>query len=75
MWEGDIEDASAEGLMSQQVGAQALVLATIVASTATRVIAMAGFLSLAASSMPTGIQRVMCVTVEIETLMHRGHSA
>ena len=38
-----------------------------------KVVATAGFLSLVASSTPTGIQGVTCVTVEDETLMHRGH--
>ena len=74
-WEGGAEDVLAEYLRSRQVGAQALVLAVVVASVMTRVVAIAGFLSLVASSTPTGIQGVTSVTVEVETLMHWDHGA
>ena len=52
-----------------------MVLVAVVASAATRVVAVAGFLSLIASSTPTGIQGVTCVMVEAETLMHLGRGA
>ena len=44
-WEGSVEDVSAEGLRSRQVGARAMVLAAVVASAMMRVIAMASSLS------------------------------
>ena len=53
--EGGVEDVSAECLRSRQVGARAPVLAVVVASAATRVVAAAGFLSLISSSMRTSI--------------------
>ena len=74
-WEDGVKDVSAKGLRSQQVRAQASILAIVIASTMMRVVAAAGFLSLVASSTPMGIQGVTCITVEAEMLMHRGHGA
>jgi len=74
-WEDGVEDVSAKGQRSQQVGAWASVLAAIVASAMTRVVAMASLLPLIAAGMPAGIQGVAHVTVEAETLMHWGCGA
>ena len=52
------------------VGAWAPVLATVVASAMTWVVAMIDFLSLINLSTPTGFQGVTCIMVEAETLMH-----
>ena len=71
-WEGSIEDVSAEGLRPRQVEPRALVLAAVVVSIMTRVVAVASFLSLVALSTLTGIQGVSCITVEAKTLMHWG---
>jgi hypothetical protein len=60
-----------EDLRAQLSRAQAPVLSAIVASTATRVVAMGGLLSLFPPSMPTSIQGVACVTDGADTLMYR----
>ena len=67
-WEGGIEDVLSEGLRPQQAGAWALVLATVIASTTTRVIAMA-------SSVPWIVEGVAYVAIVAETLMHRDRGA
>ena len=54
-WEDNIEDVSAKGLRSWQVGAWVSVLATIIASTIMRVVAMASLLPLIAVGTPAGI--------------------
>ena len=72
-WEDNIEDVSAKGLRSWQVGAWALVLAVVIASAMTRVVAMASLLPLITTGMPAGIEGVARVMVEAETLIHRGH--
>ena len=64
---------SAKGLRSQQVEAQASVLATVVASTTTRVVAIDSSLPRIIVGMPTGIEGVPRVMVAAETLMHRDH--
>ena len=74
-WEDDVEDVSPKGLKSQQVGAQASVLAVVVASATTRVVAMASHLPLIIVGTPAGIEGVTRVMVEAEMLMHQGHGA
>ena len=69
-WEGGIEDVSAEGLRSRQVGARASVLAAVVASATTRVIVAASSLSQIVAGMSAGVEGVACITVAAETLMH-----
>ena len=44
-WKDGVEDVSAKGLRSQQIGARASVLTAVVASVVMRLIAMAGSLS------------------------------
>ena len=61
----------AEGLRAQEAGAQALVLTVVVASAATRMIAVAGSLSWIDMGTPASIESAACVTVMAETLMHR----
>ena len=56
---------SAEGLRARQAGARALVLAVVVASAATRMIAVAGSLSWIIVGVPASI----------ETLMHQDRGA
>ena len=74
-WEDDVEDVSAKGLRSRQVKAQALILAAVVASTTTRVVAVASLLPRITKGTPAGIEGVARVMVEAETLMHRGYDA
>ena len=72
---GNIEDVSAKGLRSRQVRAQASVLAAVVASAMMRVVAMASLLPLITIGTPAGIQGVVRVMVEAETLMYRDSGA
>ena len=65
----------AEGLRAWQAGARASVLAAIVASATTRVIAMASSLSQIVMGTSTGVEGVACITVAAETLMHRDRGA
>ena len=65
---------SAEGLRSRQVGAQASVLAVVVASAMTWVVAMASPLPRIAMGMPAGVEGVTRVTVKAETPMHQDRS-
>ena len=71
--ESSVEDVSTEGLRPRKAGAQASVLATVVASIAMRVIATASSLSWFIVGTPAGIEGVACVSVASETLMHRDH--
>ena len=64
-----------EGLGPWQARAQASVLAAVVASTMTRVIAMASSLSRVIVGTPTDIEGVACVSVAAETLMHQDRGA
>ena len=64
-WKGDVEDVSAKGPRSRQVGAQASVLAVVIASATTRVVAAAGL----PMGMPAGIEGVVRVTVAAKTLV------
>ena len=66
---------SAKGLRSRQVGARALVLAAVVASITTRVVAVASLLPHTATGTHAGVEGVARVTVEAETLMHRDRGA
>ena len=66
---------STEGLRPRQAGALASVLATIVASATTSVIAVASSLSWVIVGMSTGVEGVACVTVAAETLMHQDRGA
>ena len=68
--EGSVDDVSTEGLRPRQVGAQASVLAAVVASATTRVIAVASSLSWIIMSTSTGVNGVVRVMVAAETLTH-----
>ena len=57
-------------LRSQQVRAQASVLATVVASAMMRVVAMASLLPRIAVGTSASVEGVVRVIVEVETLMH-----
>ena len=70
-WEDDVDDVSVEGLRSQQVKAQASVLAAVIASAMTWVVAVASLLPRIAVGMPMGIEGVARITVAAETLVHR----
>ena len=61
---------SAKGLRPWQAGAQALVLATVVASDTTRVIAASSSLSQVIIGMSVGVEGVARVMVAAETLTH-----
>ena len=65
----------AEGLRAQQARAQALVLAAVVASTTSRMIATVGSFSWVTIGASTGVDGVACVVVAAETLMYLGRSA
>ena len=65
----------AKGLRSQQVRAQALVLATVIASATMRVVAVDSLLPRIAMGTPEGIKGVACIMVVAETLMHRDRGA
>ena len=74
-WECSVEDVPAEGLRPWEAGAQALVLAAVVASTASRMIAAAGSFPWVAVGAPAGVDGAACVVVAAETLMYLGHNA
>ena len=61
---------SAEGLRPRQAGARASVLAAVIASTTTRVIAASGSLSGVIVGTSVGVEGVACTTVVDETLTH-----
>jgi ketopantoate hydroxymethyltransferase len=65
----------AEGLRPWQARAWALVLATIVESTVSRMIATVGSFPWVAIGASAGVDGVACVAVVVETLMYRGRSA
>ena len=73
-WEGGVEDVSSKGLRPRQAGARALVLAAVVASATTRVIAMVSSFSWVTVGTSVGVEGAACVTVTAETLMYLGHS-
>jgi hypothetical protein len=64
------KDVSAKALRSQQVRARALVLAAVVASTMTWVVATASPFPRITIGTPVGVEGVVCVMVEAETLMY-----
>ena len=63
----------AKGLRSWQVGAQASVLTAVIASTITRVVAMACPLPRIVVGTSVGVEGVARVTVAPETLMQQDH--
>ena len=65
-WKGGVEDVPAEGLRSRKAEARALVLADVVASATTRVIATGSPLPRIAAGMPVGIKGGTCITVVAE---------
>ena len=68
--ESSVEDVSTEGLRAWQARARAPVLAAVVASTATRVIAAMGSFSWVVVGASTGLEGAACVVVAVEALMH-----
>ena len=64
----------AEGLRPWQVGARASVLAIVVVSAATRMIATAGSFSRVTVGTSTGVEGAACVVVMAETLMYLDRS-
>ena len=68
--ESSVEDVPDEGLGARQAGARASVLAAIVASAATRMIAAVGSFSRVAVGASAGIEGATCIAVVAETLMH-----
>ena len=72
--ECSIEDVPAEGLRPWQARARAPVLATIVASAVSRMIAVAGSFPWVAVGAPAGIDGAACVVIAAETLMYLGHN-
>ena len=66
---------SSEGVRPRLARAWASVLAAIVASTMTRVIAAASSLSRIIVGTSAGVEGVACVMVAAETLMHRDRGA
>ena len=65
----------AKGLRSWQVGAQASVLAIVIASTMMRVVAMVSSLPRIAMGTPVGLEGVSRIIVVAETLMRWDHGA
>ena len=74
-WECSIEDVPVEGLRPWQARARASVLAAVVASTMSRMIATVGSFSWVTVGASTGVDGAACVAVAAETLMYLGHSA
>ena len=70
-WEDVVEDVSAKGLRPWQVRAQASVLAAIIVSTASGMVAVAGRLSCVAVDAPAGVDGAAHIAVVAEMLMHR----
>ena len=73
--ERNVEDVSAEGLRAWQAGARAPVLAAVVVSTTTRMIAVVGFFSWVVVGASVGVEGAARVAVVAETLMYQDHSA
>ena len=69
--ERSVEDVLAEGLRAWQAGARALVLAAVVASAASRMIAVVGSFPRVTIGASMGVEGAACVAVVAETLMHR----
>ena len=66
---------SAKGLRPRQVGAQASVLTAVVASAATRMIAMVGSFSRVIVGASVGVEGAACNAVAAEALMHQDRGA
>ena len=73
--ESSVEDVPAEGLRAWQAEARAPVLAAVVASTVSRMIAAAGSFPWVAVGVPTGVDGAACLAVAAETLMYLGRNA
>ena len=73
--ECSVEDVPAEGLRAWQAEAWASVLAAIVASAASRMIAMVGSFPRVTVGTSVGIEGAACVAVVAETLMYQDCSA
>ena len=72
--ECSVEDVPAEGLRPWQAGSRAPVLATIVASVASGMIAVVGSFSWVIVGASAGVDGAACVTVAAEMLMYLGHN-
>ena len=71
MGERSVEDVLAEGLRTWEARARASVLATVVASAESRMVAAAGCFSYVAMGAPTGVDGASHIAVVAETLMYR----
>ena len=73
--ERSVEDVSAEGPRAWQARARALILATVVAPAASRMIAVMGSFPFVAVGAPAGVDGAAHVTVMAKTLMYRDSGA
>jgi len=69
--ERSVEDVSAEGPRAWQAGARAPVLATVIAPTASRMIAAMGSFPFDTMGVPAGADGATHVTVVAEMLMYQ----
>jgi len=69
-WECSVEDVPAEGLRPWQARAQASILSVVVASSASRMIAVAGSFSWVVVGASAGVEGVACIAVVAKTLMY-----
>ena len=74
-WESGVEDVPTEGLRARQAGARALVLAAVVASTTSRVVATSGSFSRVVVGASAGVDGATRVAVVTEAFIHRDNSA
>ena len=74
-WEHSIEDVLAKGLRAWQAEARAPVLTAVIASAASRMIAVVGSFPWVAVGAPTGVDGAACITVVVETLMYLRRNA
>ena len=74
-WECSVEDVPAEGLRPWEARAWAPVLAAVVASAVSWMIAAMGFFSFVVVGAPAGIDGATHVTAVAETLMYRDSGA
>ena len=74
-WECSVEDVPAKGLSAWQAGPRAPVLAAVVVSIASRMIAAVGSFPWITLGAHTSIDGAACLTVATETLMYLGHNA
>ena len=73
--EHSVEDVSAKGPRARQARTRAPVLAAVVASAASRMIAATGSFSFVTVGAPVGVDGAAHVTVVAETLMYRDSGA